>query len=211
VVGPGEEDALARAAVQVVENESPVIRERIRGFGGIRALDAAALVAVNHLPHTPASDRYVSLLSDLGRGIGWAGICLALAWRGGHSGRRVAARTIVAMLLANYIAQGPLKRVFGRRRPFHSVTDHIVVGVRTVDTSFPSGHTAASFAVATSFAAAYPAYSILAFALATGVGLSRVYLGHHYPSDVVGGAAVGGLVGGLASLIPKRDPCRSGG
>jgi undecaprenyl-diphosphatase len=208
---PAAEDALTKAAVQLVEDEPFGVRRAIRNFGGLRAIDSALLLALNRLPHTPSSDRYVSLVSDLGRGIGWVAICAGLAWRDGARGRRAGARSTVAMLVANSVAQGPMKIAFARRRPFHSVTDHVVVGVRTLDTSFPSGHSASSFAAATSLARAYPRYSAVFFALAAGVGFSRVYLGHHYPSDVVAGAAVGAGIGALAAALARTDPCRGGG
>ena len=198
-------DALTRAAVEVVEDEPPPIKRELRRMGGLRALDASLLLAMNRLPHNPRSDRCVALLSDLGRGIGWAGLCGVLAWRDGDRGRRAAVRTIAAMLTANYIAQGPMKQMVGRQRPFHDVRDHIVVGKRTLDTSFPSGHTASSFAAATSLALAYPHLALPALLTALAVGVSRVYLGHHYPSDVAGGIAVGVVIGGATGVGPARD------
>jgi undecaprenyl-diphosphatase len=163
-------------------------------------IDAALLLKVNRLPHTPASDRYVSLVSDLGRGVGWAALSGYLAWRGGGQGRRAGLRSTAAMLVANAIAQGPMKQFFARKRPFHDVINHVVVGRRTLDTSFPSGHTASSFAAATSLALAFPLCAPLLLVAASGVGFSRVYLGHHYPSDVAGGVLVGVAVGVAASL-----------
>ena len=194
-------DTLTRAAVEVVEDEPPPIKRELRRMGGLRALDASLLLAMSRLPHNPASDRCVALLSDLGRGMGWAGLCGVLAWRDGDRGRRAAVRTIAAMLGANYIAQGPMKQLVGRQRPFHDVRDHIVVGKRTSDTSFPSGHTASSFAAATSLALAYPHLALPALLTALAVGVSRVYLGHHYPSDVAGGIAVGVVIGGAAGVV----------
>lgn len=173
-------------------------------MGGLRALDAALLLKMNRLPHTPMSDRYISLVSDLGRGVGWAALCGWLAWRGGRHGRRVGLRSTAAMLVANAIAQGPMKQFFGRKRPFHDDEGHIVVGKRTIDTSFPSGHSASSFAAATSLAFAFPQYTPLLLTAAAGVGFSRVYLGHHYPSDVAGGVLVGVSIGVVASLGHER-------
>ena len=164
-------------------------------------LDAALLLKMNRLPHTPASDRYISLVSDLGRGVGWAALGGWLTWRGGGNGRRAALRCTGAMLVANVIAQGPMKQFFARKRPFHDVSDHVVVGRRTLDTSFPSGHSASSFAAATSLAFAFPPYTPLLLAAASAVGFSRVYLGHHYPSDVAGGVLVGVAVGVAAALV----------
>lgn len=164
-------------------------------------MDSALLLKVNRLPHTPGSDRYISLVSDLGRGVGWAAVAGWLFWRGGGHGRRAGLRSTAAMLVANAIAQGPMKKFFARKRPFHDLSDHVVVGRRTLDTSFPSGHTASSFAAATSLAFAFPAYTPLLLAAAAGVGFSRVYLGHHYPSDVVGGVLVGVSVGVVASVV----------
>ena len=174
------------------------------GAGGLPTLEAALLLKVNRLPHTSASDRAISLVSDLGRGVGWAAVCGWLAWRGGRHGRRAGLRSTVAMLVAHAIAQGPMKQFFARRRPFHDVRDHVVVGRRTLDTSFPSGHTASSFAAATSLAFAFPVYTPLLLAAASGVGFSRVYLGHHYPSDVASGVLVGVTVGIAASLLYER-------
>lgn len=146
--------------------------------------------AINGLPHTKYSDRYISVLSDLGEGIGWVAGGVALAILGGPKGRRAGAATAVASLAATYIVQVRVKPLFRRVRPFVN-REATVVGVRPADHSFPSGHTASSFAAATALAFFYPRAAPLAYAVATGVGMSRVHLGVHFPSD----AAVGGVIG----------------
>jgi undecaprenyl-diphosphatase len=63
--------------------------------------------------------------------------------------------------------------------------------------SFPSGHTAAAVAVAAAWCAAPGLIGPLALVLASGIALSRLYVGAHYPLDVAAGAALGALVGGF--------------
>jgi undecaprenyl-diphosphatase len=145
---------------------------------------------LNDLPHTKRSDRYVSVLSDLGEGLGWVAGGIALAILGGSKGRRAGAATIVASLGATYIVQQRVKPVFRRVRPFVN-REATVVGIRPADHSFPSGHTASSFAAATALAMFYPRAAPLAYSVAAAVGMSRVHLGVHFPSD----AAVGGVIG----------------
>ena len=145
---------------------------------------------INGLPHTTTSDRYVSVLSDLGEGVGWVAGGVALAILGGNKGRRAGLAVAFSSLAATYVVQTRIKPLFRRVRPFVN-REARVVGVKPADQSFPSGHTASSFAGATALAFYYPKAAPLLYGLATAVGASRVHLGVHFPSD----AAVGGVVG----------------
>jgi undecaprenyl-diphosphatase len=153
-------------------------------------VDRRLFSLINGLPHSPTSDRYVSVLSDLGEGLGWVAGGVALAMLGGPKGRRAGLATALASLAATYAVQQQIKPRFRRVRPFVN-REARVVGIRPADHSFPSGHTASSFAAATTLAFFYPRAAPLAYALATGVGVSRVHLGVHFPTD----AAVGGVIG----------------
>jgi undecaprenyl-diphosphatase len=159
-------------------------------------IDRRLFTLINGLPHSTTSDRYVSVLSDLGEGLGWVAGGVALAMLGGPKGRRAGVATAVASLAATYIVQQRVKPLFRRERPFVN-REARVVGIRPPDHSFPSGHTASSFAAATALALFYPKAAPVAYTLATGVGASRVHLGVHFPSD----AAVGGVIGiGIGTL-----------
>jgi membrane-associated phospholipid phosphatase len=95
-----------------------------------------------------------------------------------------------------------MKTVFKRRRPF--VQNLKIVAVYNAgSTSFPSGHTSTSFAVATALSRAYPKWFVIvpAYLWAGSVGYSRMYLGVHYPSDVFGGA----LLGTTSSWLLRPD------
>ncbi len=164
------------------------------------SVDRRLYTLIHGLPHSPIGDRYVTILSDLGEGLGWVAAGAALAWLGGSKGRRAGLAVTIASLGTTYLVQQKIKPIFRRKRP-HIGRDILVVGIRTTDASFPSGHSASSFAAATALAAFYPKAAPLVFALATGVGASRVHRGHHFPSDVVVGAGIGAVSGGLVAVL----------
>ena len=166
-------------------------------------IDRRLYRTIHGLPHSPTSDRYVSILSDLGEGLGWVAAGIAMAWVGGRKGRRAGLTTAVASVGTTYVVQKLIKPYFRRRRPWVD-RDVVVVGIRTADASFPSGHTASSFAAATAMSVYYPKAAPVAFLLAAGVGVSRVHLGHHFPSDVLVGSLVGLGTGALTAWFVKQ-------
>lgn len=168
-------------------------------------IDRRLFRLINGLPHSSTSDRYVSVISDLGEGLGWVAGGAALAMLGGSRGRRAGLATAAASLAATYVVQQRVKPLFRRVRPFVNRQAR-VVGIRPPDHSFPSGHTASSFAAATALAFFYPRAAPLAYALATGVAVSRVHLGVHFPSDTAVGGAIGIGIGTFSAwLFKKRD------
>ena len=87
-----------------------------------------------------------------------------------------------------------MKYAFNRQRPYIKYPNKIHLYGREEDTpSFPSGHTAAAFSLATSLSITYPKWYVIAPSAiwACGVGFSRMNQGVHYPSDVLAGAAIG--------------------
>jgi undecaprenyl-diphosphatase len=92
-----------------------------------------------------------------------------------------------------------IKPIAARPRPFTAITSARVVGGYPPTLSFPSGHAALSFAAATVLAFALPRWRALWFAIATVIAVSRVYIGVHYPLDVVCGMLLGLAVGILVT------------
>ena len=86
-----------------------------------------------------------------------------------------------------------MKYTFDRQRPYEKDPDLIHPVSTEPDPSFPSGHTAAAFSLATSLSITYPKWYVIAPSAvwACGVGRSRINQGVHYPSDVMTGAAIG--------------------
>jgi membrane-associated phospholipid phosphatase len=86
-----------------------------------------------------------------------------------------------------------MKKGFHRERPADRYPGMIFASSPVHDGSFPSGHSTLAFNTATTLALDYPKWyvAVPAFLWAGSVGYSRMYLGKHYPSDVLGGAAVG--------------------
>ncbi len=124
-----------------------------------------------------------------------------------RSRRRRALRRSVILAVEQATVNGPIKVVFNRDRP-DALENHAHDLRAPLTSSFPSGHASAGFCAAALLSAdlgGAPAW----YALATAVSWSRVHVGVHHPSDIVGGALIGAFLGRAAARV-WRQPVQSG-
>jgi undecaprenyl-diphosphatase len=178
-----------------------------RGLNRIQKYDTALFIIINNGPHPRWLNTFFQQLSFVYNG-GWAWIIgVALFWpfrRTRPEATRVLKGISVPIWVAALIVEGPIKKYFRRRRPFIDVVRAIVVGKKPGNWSFPSGHAAAAFGGAWVMHRCLPKGSAIWYALAGLVAFSRVYLGAHYPGDVLSGSVLGTIAAEGTRRLMRR-------
>lgn len=157
------------------------------------ALQAADLMLFQALTpwHSPRLDQVMSWISASGiAGMIWILLSAVACLQARH--RAAACRVLLTIGLAYVVVDGVLKPLVARPRPSVEATDpprEVPPLPRTF--SFPSGHAASTVGAAVAISRIWPAGRAVWWALALLIGYSRIYLAHHYPLDVAGGAVVG--------------------
>ena len=139
-------------------------------------------------PRTEPLGTAMELGTYLGDGRGMLGVSLLLMAYGGDK-HRDTGRLLTSTFISTGVIVWGMKEIIGRKRPLDDASNP----------AFPSGHTAYAFAGATLLGNRYPKLRIPLYIGAGLVGFTRIYLGRHYLSDVIAGAAVGTLTGALVS------------
>jgi undecaprenyl-diphosphatase len=172
----------------------------------LQGIDAYLFLKINHLPHTRLTNRLMyTLTSVMNGGLGWM-IGLIVASVVDKKRGLVALNKVGPPLwFATMTVEYPIKSYFQRRRPFIDIVQAVAVGRKPGTYSFPSGHSAAAFAGAWLISHHYPEFKGVWYTIASLVAFSRMYLGVHYPGDVLSGAVSGIVLAESMRWIMAHD------
>lgn len=154
-------------------------------------------------------DAAMPFFTSLGNfGAVWIALTLLLFLFKKH--RKTAASMAVSLILTVVVCNLLIKPLVARARPFSVNTAAQLLIAAPGDFSFPSSHTAASFAASCALLKGSKRLGAFALVLAVIISFSRMYLYVHYPSDVIAGAVIGALLaaaaGKLIDIFSKRTP-----
>ncbi|MEW6614229.1 MAG: phosphatase PAP2 family protein [Thermodesulfobacteriota bacterium] len=170
-------------------------------------IDTSLFYFINNTMQNGLFDRIMPVITDIDN---WKIVIfivwLALIVKGGKKGRIAAVLVIVVVVFSDMLIHQLIKPLVARARPCNVLPHvHLLVGCGGPDSySFPSSHASNVFAAASFFGYKYKRLVAIFLSIAVIVGYSRVYVGVHYPSDIIGGAVVGVICAGIILIIERK-------
>ncbi len=152
----------------------------------IKTSDLRILFLFNQSLHCLILDILMNIITQLGSWLFAVAVPLALLFSGADDLVSIGIRVTLVLVCSESLIF-LVKRLVNRPRPFKVFDDIINHKPTNCQYSFPSGHTCAAFSLAFVLAASFPEFGLIFMILASLVGFSRIYLGVHYPTDVMVG------------------------
>ena len=174
--------------------------------------EGGALLWIQEVLRGPVQDAFFSFYTQLGNGgILWIALCVVLLFF--PRTRKAGFWALIAMLFGLVCTNVLLKHLVGRTRPWLVLEGLVPLVVEDDPNSFPSGHTCTAFTCCVTWARCTGKRWLrcLCIAAALLMGFSRLYVGVHFPSDVLAGCAVGCLCAWLSWRAQRAVEARIGG
>jgi len=167
---------------------------------GAKLDDLAFLFLNKHAPRSKFTDSLMIVFTQIGNGL-TAFLLTGLFYL---LNQRIFAFEFLLGTVTLWLVVELTKLLVGRKRPYFVIDTIRIVGNRAIGYSFPSGHTSQAFFMATIFSQSFhlPWYLVLIMYFFAGItGITRIYLGAHYPRDVIAGAFLGTIWGFFSSVL----------
>lgn len=173
-------------------------------FQRIQAWDDRILKILSN-KHTPTLNKIMIAITTSGN-YGYVWFALAIPLIIANKSRSTGLTVVLAMLITGLSGEVTIKHIVGRVRPCSREFGKDLLIKHPAHYSFPSGHTASSFAVSIVMLSMLPVIFIPAIVYACLMAFSRIYLLVHYPTDVIAGAVLGILCGFVAVNVSPYIP-----
>lgn len=158
----------------------------------IQNFDASVLLYIQDYLRTPFWNTFFVIFSRLGdSGILWIALGLALLFP--EKTRRRGFDVLLCLAFAFFVSDLLIKPIVARPRPYMTIEGLQILVAPPTSYSFPSGHTNSSFAAALALTLAFGKKGAWAYVFAALIAFSRLWVGVHYPTDVICGALGGTL------------------
>lgn len=171
----------------------------------IQQLDEQALVWIAEHVRCAVLDPLMKVYTQMGN-TGMLFIALGVLLLFFKPTRRAGVSALCAMLIGLVVVNFTIKPLVARARPWLVIESFVNLVPEHDPNSFPSGHTNAAFAFALAVCMSAPKkwMKVSAVCAAAVMGLSRLYVGVHFPSDVLAGAVIGSLCGLLGAWVVSK-------